>query len=477
MTASLTAFPLTLFFGGMLTLSAADVVEVANPSGWKGDPGSSATAQCEASADGISFSFQDTPGKDVCSFRHHYETDISGMGGLRIRLRTAKGGWLSLALTVDGVERRVQAVQPGDGQWHEVVTAITGKRLDEIRFALDEPAANGGGVVSERVRIDVAWVRIERDAPIDEASGADLLAPLADGGFESIQPDGKLGLGWTENQWKSEATDYSVVEDRPHSGKRCQRMNVRSAGVMTGISVQQKVPLQTGGRYEVKGWLRGQGLKTSRVLLEIAKAGVSWEEKQKSIYLNASITVGKTWTPFACEFELPSAPDAYTDANGVQLTVWMNCHSNLSNLGILWLDDLSITRLPDISKHTGNLLFNGDFELGVAGWRLNFLDWQNERPMPQALKKPPAMVDDAASGKQAMRIELPYAEGTNVRVDLNSLPFRAVPGEQVTLSWYAKAEGGHPSGTLGQGLVVRPKSGSGMGEKDRSINAILTSQW
>jgi hypothetical protein len=65
--------------------------------------------------------------------------------------------------------------------------------------------------------------------------------------------------------------------------------------------------------------------------------------------------------------------------------------------------------------------------------------------------------DRCAAGQTRVKVTLPNAPETAVRIDINSLPFEAKSGSKVVLSYWAKIEG-QPSGAQNFGIVVRPKA-------------------
>jgi hypothetical protein len=462
---------------GFVSAQTLVLESFADLSGWKAGTENNTGAKGRFAKTGATATLvidQDTPGKDVLEYSKTFNRNLGENNALVVRYKTAVGSYFSLRAIVDGQAQQLLSFQEGNGQWREYSAPISGIVLQSVTLSIAEPRANTQAVIAEKLRSEFAWMKLAKgDAPKLNL-GPNLLQ--SDGTLEAAKVGDDLGRGWTRSTYNSENIKYSVTDRNPHSGRLAQKFEVTKPGQISGIALNN-VALEPGKKYLVRGWIRGEQLRLNKVLVEIFKEKLDYHQRQNNIYATTNLPVRETWSAFEIEVKAPDLPDVYKAGDTMAVVFWMDESSKINNSGAIVLDDLSIHELPEEKLSPNNLLYNGGFELGMAGWRLSYLDWKAKRKLSEDLKQPPSFATTGApQGKRALKVTLPHAPETAVRIDINSLPFEAKSGSKVVLSYWAKIEG-QSSGAQNFGIVVRAKSGSGYGEKDRGGGGALTNQW
>lgn len=213
---------------------------------------------------------------------------------------------------------------------------------------------------------------------------AALAEPLVESGFEEPFQDG-MAPGWVADSysnWGDTDIRYERDPERPHSGEASLRISVGHIGYINpqrrswiGFGAAQvraaaPVPLTVGQTYHVRAWLRAS--EAILVKLQIRQAGKPWWP-----YLPYQTVVREAWEKV--EF-------LWTSANE-DPTAWFLI--SFSALGSVWIDDVLVEPVaPDPAPAApGNLLANGDFDLGLVGW-LGPYGWDSVRDPEMLVEEP-----------------------------------------------------------------------------------------
>ncbi|MBI2297781.1 MAG: hypothetical protein HYU66_02300 [Armatimonadetes bacterium] len=166
--------------------------------------------------------------------------------------------------------------------------------------------------------------------------------------------------GWADNSsWADLTVDYRRDTTRPHGGAACQRVRCsRLAYGAVQIIPTVGVPLVKGRLYRVSAWLRGD---VGRVAVQLRLAPAPY-----TIYIERSVLVGPDWR--RAEYLWSASAD---DPNARLML-------RFDQEGTLWMDDVAVDEMsPEEMARSapppaaGNLLHNGDGDLGAAHWLLN----------------------------------------------------------------------------------------------------------
>jgi len=204
---------------------------------------------------------------------------------------------------------------------------------------------------------------------------------VTNGDFEGSFGANGVAEGWVDNSytnWGDKDITFARETVNPHSGAACQRLTCNRIGYISPERVSwighgavqfiptAPVPLRKGMVYHVRVWLRASETMEARVRLR--QAGKPWWP-----YVDHIVVVGKEWQ----EVEYYATPNV--DDSTVLFMIYF------ANLGSLWVDDVLVEELTnEAARQTvlpppeGNLLPNGDFDLGLANW-LGAVGWDNLR--------------------------------------------------------------------------------------------------
>ena len=183
---------------------------------------------------------------------------------------------------------------------------------------------------------------------------------IANGDFEGRFGADGIAEGWADNSsWANLDVRYARDTANPHTGAACQRITcARLVNGAVQMVPASGVPLRKGAIYRVRVWLRGDAGKVA-VQLRLAPAPYT-------IYVEKALDLRRQWQ--ALEYLWQSGVD---DAQARFML-------RFAQTGSVWVDDLSLEELAseDAARlapapEPGNLLANGTFDLGTAGWLLN----------------------------------------------------------------------------------------------------------
>jgi hypothetical protein len=189
-------------------------------------------------------------------------------------------------------------------------------------------------------------------------------------------------------QYNSNDLKYSITADNPHSGKLAQKFEVIKSGQVSGLLLRG-LPLQGGRKYLARGWIRGENLKLNKVLTEVYKDNLDYGTRLNNIYATVQVPVREKWSPFEIEFKLPISKLLTSQATPwFWLSRWTKAGAPRT-AGRLFSTTSPFTNYRRRKLNENNLLYNGSFELGMAGWRVSYLDWQAKRKLSEDLKNRP----------------------------------------------------------------------------------------
>ena len=233
---------------------------------------------------------------------------------------------------------------------------------------------------------------------------ADLLPnPGFEGGFD----ENGAAMGWLDNSsWANLDVAYAQENRNLHSGEACQRI----ACTRLDTGAIQMIPavglaLKRDRIYRVRAWLRGDvGLVA--VQLRLAPAPYT-------VYVEEHLAAGPEWS--GVEYLWTSNVDDSRARFMIRFT----------QTGTLWLDDLSVEEvsLDDVRRDSGpaprgNLLHNGDLDLGLANWLVSHgCDYWTEAKLST----------DLLDGEPCLKVEMPEGVWAQVSSDVVKL----TPGHRV----------------------------------------------
>ena len=161
-----------------------------------------------------------------------------------------------------------------------------------------------------------------------------------------------VASGWTSNSYGVNAVSYSAEDRDTHSGRYAQRVTCtqfENGGVQL---YQGGIALAAGTQYTIDLWLRGD--VESDVFVGLREHSAPYTR-----YVQQFVHVTPTWRRFVIQGTTSrSDPSA-------------GLYIMFQGTGTLVLDDVRVLRgMPvlETPRRTGNLVFNGDFEVGLAGW-------------------------------------------------------------------------------------------------------------
>ncbi len=249
--------------------------------------------------------------------------------------------------------------------------------------------------------------------PIASITSAQEYAP--NGGFEEPFVDG-IGEGWGDNSsWANLDVEYSRDDVEPHGGDSCQKITLTRFGdgaIQTVL--RDPVALENGAIYRVSGWFRGTG---GQAALQLRFAPAPY-----TVYVEQHVNLGDEWQEISCVWT-----SSVDDPAGLLMI-------RLTDSGVTWVDDVSVRRLsPDEllefadEVRPGNLLHNGDFDLGTANWLVNHgVDYTEE---------PRLSVEESSDGRVGTLV---VPAGVHVALSTDAVPVAS--GQPLRFSCEVRAE-------------------------------------
>jgi len=226
---------------------------------------------------------------------------------------------------------------------------------------------------------------------------------------------GETASEWSDNSsWADVGAVYSRDEGNPHSGKACQKIEVKR---VTSGAVQfvHSFKAEKGKIYQGKLWLRGSPSTTLTF-------GLRQLEGPYQTYGTESATLSPEWREFSIQAEIPKD-------DKVIFIIWVNSPATF------WVDDASIeivdpTQIPPPPE--GNILSNASFEAGIPeNWSFHV-----EGPDNIKLLDPrPRLSNEGAVGTKSLSIEIPKEASGQIR----SSAVSTTKGQVYSISLWARA--------------------------------------
>lgn len=241
-----------------------------------------------------------------------------------------------------------------------------------------------------------------------------------------------VAAGWindTYTNWGGKDVSFARETDRPHGGQACWKITLNSMGYITpkrkswigfghvqlAMNQPLSMPLGKGNTYRVRAWLRGQTI--TGVTAYFRKAATPW-----NTYAGQTLMIGDDWRPvdwlWTCPFDDPDARF---------MLRW-------ADLGSVYLDDVSVEEVDPAKDgllqpaEPGNLLPNGDFDLGLADWATR-IGWDS-------VADPGAVIEPGEHGP-FLRVTPP---GPTAELAINSEGVPVTPGHPIHLSLRIKTD-------------------------------------
>lgn len=207
------------------------------------------------------------------------------------------------------------------------------------------------------------WVALATISWLQPLSGQNL---ITNGGLEGPYTSG-VASGWTKFLLDTRAVSaFEESSSVVRSGTRAQKVTLtrKLGGFFPGTILSTPINatgspagIVQGRDYEARVWVRSDRRELQDVALAIDSADL-W---QPSTYAFVRSPVGQGWKEIVLRFR------------AVQSDSSANLAVRLAQEGSLWVDDASVREIPAgeaaPAAGPGNLLANGSFEVGVAGWR------------------------------------------------------------------------------------------------------------
>lgn len=221
------------------------------------------------------------------------------------------------------------------------------------------------------------------------AHSADL---IINGDFEKKTSAG-IGASWRDNsKWADVDVEYNQVLDLARKGYVqkivCNRFN-RGAVQF----VQAGIKLEAGVSYHVRFWAKGS--IDSPVEIFLRKRG-----KPYTAYFSRAFKVVGQWREYSF-----TAPVNVSDSSAYFML-------RFTGKGELFVDDVSVMEINSVSNvhvaQLGNLLGNGNFEVGIDGWGVNIRGTAPEHELPIRAQeiKPELDAIRRRNGKYALKIPM-----------------------------------------------------------------------
>lgn len=264
----------------------------------------------------------------------------------------------------------------------------------------------------------------EQEEAGGDAPGGDTPAPKADDNLVQLITNGGLETGDADG-WqvmRTEKAELEVVTEDPASGKYCLKVkNRQSCG--GGACQDLSGRLVKGKTYKVTGKVKyttGPDTKQINVTFENGD-NYNWREDLIKIQAKKG-----EWTPFEYDYTVHDKNDNYpfdSTQNFVFFeTPWAQSPSAENDLMDLYIDDFSITTPSD------NVISNGSFEGGEAGWTCN----ENGKVEVKA-------VENAPDGANAIFCSERKGTGSGPAQDLSN---KLTIGNKYSITAYVKYDEG-----------------------------------
>ena len=242
---------------------------------------------------------------------------------------------------------------------------------------------------------------------------------LENSGFESSFSDSGVPAGWLDNSsWADLDVTYARETENPHSGAACLRLTcTRFADGAVQFIQKPRIAIRKGKTYRVSAWLRAD--MTDPVAVMLRKGPPPW-----TVYAERAIPPTAEWQKL--EYFYTSTVDE------PRLYVM----TRMTSQGTLWLDDLwfeEVTaeqaRALSPPVEAGNLLENGSFELGQAGWLLERCGFEGHSPK---------MTIEQSNGEHCLRVDVPV-EGRHTFCHIHSTRVPVSVADPVAISCRIRA--------------------------------------
>ncbi|MBI2297780.1 MAG: carbohydrate binding domain-containing protein [Armatimonadetes bacterium] len=263
-------------------------------------------------------------------------------------------------------------------------------------------------------------------------AAASQAAVIFQSGFEEEFPATGVPAGWvndTYSSWGGKDVSFARDADRPHGGQACWKVTLHSMGYITPkrkswigfgnvqVAMNQPLamPLVKGRTYRVRAWVRGR--TTTGVTVFFRKAAAPY-----TTYTGQTVLTGDEWR--LVEWLWTAGLD---DPDARFMIRW-------GDLGSVWLDDVSVEEVDPAQAglvappDAGNLLSNGDFDLGLADWATR-IGWDN-------VVDPGATVEPGDHGP-CLKVS---PAGPTAEIAINSEGVPVTPGRPIHLSLRIKSD-------------------------------------
>jgi len=251
------------------------------------------------------------------------------------------------------------------------------------------------------------------------AHGSDL---IINGGFEKRTISG-VGSSWKDNsKWADVDVEYSQPFDAERKGyvQKIESQRFHRGAVQF---VQTGIKLEKNTTYHVRFWAKGKVDSPVGILLR--KRGTPY-----TAYYSRAFRITDQWK----EYDF-TAPVNVSDASAYFML-------KFTSKGMLLVDDVSVMEMQHDKNvyvaRLGNLLSNGDFEVGLDKWGVNIRGTGQEYEMPIRAQELKPMLDSARQkyGKYSLRI--PGEQHS--RFLLTSSNIVLTPGVKYSLSLWVYSE-------------------------------------
>ena len=246
-------------------------------------------------------------------------------------------------------------------------------------------------------------------------------------GFEGSFNSTGVYEGWSDNSsWAPLEVKYERETTNPHSGKSAQKIICTKFG---GGGVQfvcnKPVSIEKGRIYRLGVWVRGV-TASGLIDLNVRKMDKPW-----NTLLSQTFRIGNEW-----QYVELLQESSQTDAN-----CWLMIR--FSAKGEVVLDDMKFEEVDvssltkKLASRSGNLVANGAFELGSAGWGCTEFptNYFHGDEMIQHQRNHTFSAEAAYEGKAGFRLNLPQFAAAY----LSSRYLELNPTHEYTISCMARA--------------------------------------
>ena len=251
----------------------------------------------------------------------------------------------------------------------------------------------------------------------------------------------EVAHGWMRDNWGNNITGYSWDPQGPHSGAGALRIRCLWWNSGMAAALSRPFRIREDKTYVLRLWLRAESLPSDRsVQVTVRTAAQQGDDlpplpdqrsRQKwETHASRRCSASGDWREFTLDIKAKYDCDVE-----IQL--------GFESVGTIWVDDISVVEgsvgklwLPaPASKdppRKGNLLYNGSFEVGLAGW--GPVKWEplEAEYSGKRHRDVRGVEANAPHGRFVMRVDsTEWIESEFLRVR---------PGYEITLSAYMKTE-------------------------------------